>query len=101
MPKLREKELTNEFNKIYIKNLQGRAGIIEKYNFFLKLMEGARFPREDYLPPRDYSEFVAKKIPPLKEPIKTLTEIFSDTFYGNIEPSKKTPSVLMALFEKP
>ncbi len=74
-------------NEIDAKNLKPRDEIIAKYHAFLDLMEWRNSPREMWCPPEIYCDDLSKTWPKQHNVFSTITQSFSNVYYGMQEPT--------------
>lgn len=85
-PKERSREdilrLKRELQNLERADLTPSEEIIQRYNFFLKLLDGTPHAHPQYLPAKDYEAYLTEVTPNLRKALYFVTEKFCDHYYA-------------------
>lgn len=94
--KKQRERLQTILQQIHAKGLSAHDEVIETYNALMAVFQAGEHRREEWLPPEEFSNQIARALPSLRKPFDEITGRFSRTLYGKKSVSE---SELMAYRE--
>jgi len=69
------------------KQISVEQEVLEKYRAFLQLMQAVELPKEEYLPPTDFSRRLEAHLPGLAIEARLITDVFCEVYFGATPPA--------------